>query len=127
MLLSPIFNVFPSQPLIFSQVKHSFFPPPPVISVLNIVSEYLTAAVLWLLTHHQFLLHSWLFGAVARVCVLGWRCRLLFLLYHLLFLFCHPVLRPLVLGLLKLVLSLVVGVVLGVQLTIYGTLQKRPQ
>lgn len=96
--------------------------------MLNTVSEYLTAAVLWLLTHHQFLLHSRLFGARAGVCVLGWRRRLLFLLYRLLFLFCDPVLRTLILGLLKLVLSLVVGVVLGVQLTIYSALQmKRPR
>lgn len=68
-----------------------------------------------------------MFWALVCVSVLGWRCRLLFLLYSclLLVLLRDPVLRPLILCLLELVLSLVVGVILGVQLTVYGTLQKK--
>lgn len=69
-----------------------------------------------------------MFWALVCVSVLGWRCRLLFLLYScllLLLLLPDPVLQLVILGLLELVLSLVVGVILGVQLTVYGTLQKK--
>lgn len=139
MLLSPILKMFPSQPLIPFLGQHSFFHPAVISAVGSVEAEYsfcvflhcsclispLSLTPLWPLTHHQFLLHSRLFGAAwVCVCALGWHCRLL-LLYHLLLLFCDPVLRPLVLGLLELILTLVVGVVLGVQLAVYATLQKK--
>lgn len=85
-----------------------------VLRLLNVASASFT--------HHQFLLHSWRWWLVARVCVsvLGRSCWLLFLLLLL----GDPVLRLLVLRLVKLVFSLVVGVVLGVQLSIYDALQR---
>lgn len=89
--------------------------------MLNAASKCLT--VLRPVTHHQLLLHSRLLWVC--VSVLGWRCRLLFLFYHLLSLLWDPVVVLVLFGLFKLVLSLVVGVVLWVQLTVYTLQTKR--
>lgn len=70
-------------------------------------------------THHQFLLHSWCWWLLVGVCVsVPAQSWLLFIL-----LLSDPVLRLLILCLIKLIFSLVVGVVLRVQL-IYDSLQR---
>lgn len=93
----------------------------PLITFLfsNLVAACADAEWRFSLAHHQFVLHSRLFGALMRVDVVD-RCRrLLFLFGRISVHFGNPVLRPVVLGLVKLVLSLVVGVVLWVQVALY--------